>query len=165
MLSTLALAAATVAAFFATACRIVPFRRLLGYGTALDAAFTIGTAALFYGSLGGMLIAIIAGLLMALFITAARAIFGYDRAAGWYVGPGLRPVIIWTATPPRWTLPRLPRLPHLALPLLQAWRQTRGKAHAAPKAQEVGRLEGRLEGVRGTEGPSTNANTMETPTP
>jgi hypothetical protein len=74
---------------------------LLGYGTALDVAFTLGIAALFFGTLTGLLIATISGLLMALYITAARAVLGYDRAVGWYLD-GLRPRIIWTHQPPSW---------------------------------------------------------------
>jgi len=100
MLTALAMAATTLAAFFVTASRVIPFRRLLGYGVALDVSFTLGTAALFYGTLTGLLIATIAGLFMALFITAARALCGYDRASGLYFD-GPRPRIIWTRTPAR----------------------------------------------------------------
>ena len=103
MLTAIAMGIISVVAFFVTACRIVPLRRLLGYGTALDAIFTVAIAALFFGTLTGLLIATIAGLVMALTITAGRAIIGYDRAAGWFFD-GLRPVIIWHPTPPRWKI-------------------------------------------------------------
>ena len=103
MLTAIAMGIISVVAFFVTACRIVPLRRLLGYGTALDAIFTMAIAALFFGTLTGLLIATIAGLVMALTITAGRAIIGYDRAAGWFFD-GLRPVIIWHPTPPRWKI-------------------------------------------------------------
>lgn len=103
MLTAIAMGIISVAAFFVTACRIVPLRRLLGYGTALDAGFTVAIAALFFGTLAGLLIATIAGLVMALTITAGRALIGYDRAAGWYLD-GLRPHIIWHPTPPRWKI-------------------------------------------------------------
>lgn len=103
MLTAIAMGIISVAAFFVTACRIVPLRRLLGYGTALDAGFTVAIAALFFGTLTGLLIATIAGLVMALTITAGRALIGYDRAAGLLMD-GLRPVIIWHPTPPRWKI-------------------------------------------------------------
>lgn len=101
MLTAFVMAVCAVSAFFVTAARVVPFRRLLGYGVALDVVFTVSVAALFFGTLTGLLIATLSGLFMALFITAARAIFGYDRAAAIY-WHRCRPVIIWTATPPRW---------------------------------------------------------------
>lgn len=101
MLTAFAMAACAVAAFFVTAARVVPLRRLLGYGIALDVSFTITIAALFYGTLTGLLIATLAGLFMALFITAARALFGYDHARAIY-WQGIRPRIIWTRTPPKW---------------------------------------------------------------
>ena len=115
MLTTLAMALCLVATFYVTACRVVPLRRLLGYGMALDLAFTAAALAMFHGSLTGMTYATLSGLIMAGTITAGRALVGYDRAAGIY-WHGIRPHIIWTATPPKWTarLARLPRLPRLA---------------------------------------------------
>ena len=111
MLTTLAMAFCLVATFYVTACRVIPLRRLLGYGMALDLAFTAAALAMFHGSLTGMTYATLSGLIMAATITAGRALVGYDRAAGIY-WHGIRPHIIWTATPPKWTasLPRLPRL-------------------------------------------------------
>ena len=101
MLTTLAMAAALVATFYVTACRVIRLRRLLGYGMALDLAFTVTALAMFHGSLAGMSYATIAGLIMAASITAGRALIGYDRAAGFYLD-GIRPRIIWVSTPPRW---------------------------------------------------------------
>ena len=101
MLTTLAMSLCLVLTFFVTLARVYPIRRLLGYGMALDMGFTVTALAMFHGTLEGMLIATLSGLIMALAITAARALIGYDRAAGLYFAP--LPRIIWTRTPPRWT--------------------------------------------------------------
>ena len=108
MLTAFAMSLCLVATFYVTACRIIPLRRLLGYGMALDLAFTVTALAMFHGSLAGMTYATLSGLIMAGTITTGRAIVGYDRAAGifWH---GVRPHIIWTATPPRWRTAR-PRI-------------------------------------------------------
>lgn len=108
MLLALAMSAALVAAFYVTAARLIPLRRLLGYGTALDVAFTTTALAMFHGSLAGMTYATLAGLIMAASISLGRALLGYDRAVGIY-WHGLRPVIIWQPTPSRWRLPRIRR--------------------------------------------------------
>lgn len=110
MLTTLAMSLCLVATFYVTACRVIPLRRLLGYGMALDLAFTAAALAMFHGSLTGMTYATVSGLIMAATITTGRALVGYDRAAGifWH---GVRPHIIWTATPPRWRT----KSPHISL--------------------------------------------------
>lgn len=103
MLTAIAMSFIAVLAFFVTACRVMPLRRLLGYGTALDVSFTLGIAALFYGTLTGLLIATIAGLVMAITISILRPIVGYDRAAAIYWT--LRgPRVIWTHQPPTWQI-------------------------------------------------------------
>lgn len=109
MIGTFAMALCLVATFYVTACRIVRLRRLLGYGMALDLAFTAAALGMFHGSLAGMTYATLAGLIMAASISLGRAFLGYDRAAGifWH---NYRPHIIWTAAPPRWTLPALPAI-------------------------------------------------------
>ena len=101
MLTAIVMAFVSVATFYVTASRVVSLRRLLGYGMALDLAFTLAAFAFFHGTLTGLLIATVAGLVMAGSITLGRAVIGYDRAAGFYMD-GLRPRIIWTQTPPAW---------------------------------------------------------------
>jgi hypothetical protein len=63
---------------------------LLGYATYIDVMFTIILLMFMSGTLGGEMIATLSGLLLALFFTAARYIFGhsklrYLRMAGWIV--------------------------------------------------------------------------------
>lgn len=112
MLTAFAMGVVATVAFLVTACRVMPLRRLLGYGTALDVSFTLAVAALFYGTLTGLLVATFAGLCMAVTVTALRALLGYDRPAAFY-WDGLRPRIIWTRQPPRWSIPRFPRFPRI----------------------------------------------------
>lgn len=104
MLTALAMALCAVAAFFVTACRVIRFRRLIGMGAPLDIAFTLGIAALFYGTLTGLLIATLSGLFMALTISFCRALFGYERPH--ITRYGLRLLIVWTPHPPRVSLHR-----------------------------------------------------------
>jgi hypothetical protein len=101
MITAFTMAVVTVTTFYVTAARVITLRRLLGYGMALDLVFTTAAFLFFHGTLTGLLIATIAGLLMALSITALRALIGYDRAAAVY-WHNLRPAIIWQKTPPRW---------------------------------------------------------------
>ena len=99
MLTTLSMALALVLTFFVTLARVYPIRRILGYGMALDLGFTVTALAMFHGTLEGMLIATLSGLIMAATITTARALFGYDRAT-LFLFPF--PSLHWTATPPKW---------------------------------------------------------------
>ena len=99
MLTTLSMSLALVLTFFVTLARVYPLRRILGYGMALDLGFTVTALAMFHGTLEGMLIATLSGLIMAATITVARALFGYDRAQLFFLP---LPATIWTATPPRW---------------------------------------------------------------
>ena len=99
MITTLSMALCLVLTFFVTMGRVFSIRRLLGYGMALDLSFTFTALAMFHGTLEGMLIATISGLIMALTITLARAAIGYDRAAGIYI-QGFFPRILWLSTPP-----------------------------------------------------------------
>lgn len=101
MITALAMSFVAVATFYVTACRVIRLRRLLGYGMALDLVFTIGAFVFFHGTLTGLLIATIAGLVMAISISAGRALIGYDRAAAIY-WTMRGPSIIWTHQPPKW---------------------------------------------------------------
>lgn len=99
MLTTLSMSLALVLTFFVTLARVYPLRRILGYGMALDLGFTITALAMFHGTLEGMLIATLSGLIMAATITLARAIYGYDRAQLFFTP---FPAVIWLPTPPQW---------------------------------------------------------------
>ena len=99
MLTAFALALCTVAAFFITACRLIPLRRLLGVGTALDVTFTLAVTFLFFGTLTGLLVAMFSGLIMAITVTLGRACIGYDRPHVYRYG--LRLLIVWTPHPRR----------------------------------------------------------------
>lgn len=68
-----------VAALLVTVCRVVPMRFVLGYATWVDVTFSILIVGAFHGTLSGMTAATMAGLLLALFLTAGRRIFGYSR--------------------------------------------------------------------------------------
>lgn len=65
-------AVATVAAALVTGSRVVGFRRILKNATLVDVVFTVGMGVAFAGTLTGLLVAIAAGLLMAVFLTGAK---------------------------------------------------------------------------------------------
>jgi len=79
------LAAVTVAATLITLSRVIGVHRLLGYATLIDVAFSILMIWVFAGTLGGTLVAITAGLMMAIVLSTARYFIGYDRFTfrGW----------------------------------------------------------------------------------
>lgn len=83
MLTTVsALAAASVAAVLITGTRVVGWKNIKKHATKWDVGFTIGIGALLYGTMTGMLVAILGGLIMALVLTVARGIDNMkDRAA------------------------------------------------------------------------------------
>lgn len=87
MLVIIAMSVCTVAAFFVTAARVMSVKLLLGYATIVDVAFTVGLLFVFSGTLGGMLIAVLAGLMMAVCLSVMRRYIGYERLAYRHVGP------------------------------------------------------------------------------
>jgi hypothetical protein len=101
MLTTLSMAFALVLTFFLTLARVYPIRRILGYGMLLDTGFTLTALGMFHGSLEGMLIATLSGLVMAFTITIARAVLGYDRLTIYRAGT-LLPRAHWQAHNPKW---------------------------------------------------------------
>jgi len=79
-------AGATVAATIITASRIVSWRWMAKYATLIDVLFTVLLLIVFAGTLTGMLIAVLAGLFMAIVLTALRCltrldtnVFSFDR--------------------------------------------------------------------------------------
>jgi hypothetical protein len=65
--------------------RLGVLRKLMGFHFALDLAAGALFAWLFFGTLTGMVIAAIAGLVFSLFITVYRRVAGYERLTlrGW----------------------------------------------------------------------------------
>jgi len=64
----------TVAAFMVTASRIKGFQWLVDHSTIVDISFTIGTALILSGTGTGILTAILAGLMMAVFLTVVKKV-------------------------------------------------------------------------------------------
>jgi len=69
---TLLMAACTVAATLLTASRVFGFSRLVDRSTATDVVFTIGVMLIFSGTLGGTLVAMLSGLMMAGVLSACK---------------------------------------------------------------------------------------------
>lgn len=67
----------TVAATLITGLRVCSINTVAKYATLIDVAFTVAMLALFAGTLTGMLVAIVSGLLMALTLTAIKLGMGY----------------------------------------------------------------------------------------
>ena len=65
-------AIATVAATFVTAARVLSLKTMAKYATVIDIVFTLVMLLMFAGTLTGMLVAILSGLLMALCLSALK---------------------------------------------------------------------------------------------
>lgn len=89
----------SVVAFFVTASRVIPLRRLLGFGTLLDVVFSLGIFAAFQGTITGLLIATTGGLIMAFTISILRQLIGYDEPH--FSRYGLRVYCTWKRHPRR----------------------------------------------------------------
>lgn len=68
------MAAVSVAACLVTLSRVVGWRRILKHATLVDVAFTVGIGLAFMGTLTGMLVAVLGGLLMALTLTVIKRV-------------------------------------------------------------------------------------------
>lgn len=68
------MSAVSVAACLVTLSRVVGWRRILKHATLVDVAFTIGLGLAFMGTLTGMLVAVLGGLLMALTLTIIKRV-------------------------------------------------------------------------------------------
>jgi hypothetical protein len=76
----IAMSGVSVAACLVTLNRVIGWQRILRYATLVDVGFTIGLGVLFMGTLTGMLVAVLGGLLMALTLTIAKRIDAAQRA-------------------------------------------------------------------------------------
>lgn len=74
ILETILLSSASVAATLVTLNRVVKWKTILKYATVVDIGFTLGMLGLLSGTLGGAASAILAGLLMAVFLTVSRRV-------------------------------------------------------------------------------------------
>lgn len=69
----------TCLAIIITLARVIPMRLIFGYATYIDVFLTVGLLVFMSGTLGGELIATVSGLLLALFLTIGRYVFGYSK--------------------------------------------------------------------------------------
>lgn len=65
---------ASVIAALVTTARVIGWAAILKYKTLIDVAFTIGLGIVFYGTLTGMLVAVLGGLFMAITLTCLSKI-------------------------------------------------------------------------------------------
>lgn len=88
---TFVLAAVTVAAVLVTLNRVIKLKKLLGLATLIDILFSVLMLIVFAGTLGGTLVAISAGLLMAVTLSVLRKIIGFEKLTirGWKTVEGL----------------------------------------------------------------------------
>ena len=73
MFTVTAMSATSVAAALVTLNRIVGWKFITKHRTAVDVTFTVGMGIAFAGTLTGMLVAVMAGLMMALFLSLVTA--------------------------------------------------------------------------------------------
>lgn len=80
MLVIVSMSAVSVAACLVTLSRVVGWRRILRHATVVDVAFTVGLAMFLAGTMTGALTAVLAGLMMALVLTALRKLVAFSGA-------------------------------------------------------------------------------------
>lgn len=78
-------ACATVAAALITTCRVIGWRRVAKHATLVDVIFTVFMAVLLFGTLTGMLVAILSGLFMAIILTCMRYLVRIIDAANAHI--------------------------------------------------------------------------------
>lgn len=69
----------TVFALCITLGRVVPLRYILGYASVIDVGFSALLLLFFMGTFKGAMMATVAGLMLAVFLTVGRKLFGYSR--------------------------------------------------------------------------------------
>lgn len=89
----------SVAAFLVTLSRVVGWRLILKHATLIDVVFTIGIGFAFMGTLTGMLVAVLGGLLMALTLTCIKRVVNVAAPLAEHVkhtkqGMGRKPVVL-----------------------------------------------------------------------
>lgn len=70
------MAACTVAAFLVVSLRVVTLDVMLRYSVVIDVVFTMLVALAFMGTLTGMLVAVVSGLMLSMYFTAMKWITG-----------------------------------------------------------------------------------------
>lgn len=96
------MSAVSVAAFLVTLSRVVGWRLILKHATIVDVVFTIGIGVAFMGTLTGMLVAVLGGLLMALTLTCIKRVVNVAAPLADHVkqvkhtkqGMGRKPVVL-----------------------------------------------------------------------
>ena len=93
------MAAVSVAACLVTLSRVVGWRLILKHATLVDVVFTIGIGFAFMGTLTGMLVAVLGGLLMALTLTCIKRVVNVAAPLAEHVkhtkqGRGRKPVVL-----------------------------------------------------------------------
>lgn len=97
-----------VAALLVTMQRVIPFRIILGYATLIDVGVSSVLMVMFAGTFTGLMSAAMAGLVLALTLSAGRALIGYQRlrwrAGGVYVEDFPPKAWTWVRPLQRWLL-------------------------------------------------------------
>ena len=93
------MAAVSVAACLVTLSRVVGWRLILKHATLVDVVFTIGIGFAFMGTLTGMLVAVLGGLLMALTLTCIKRAVNMtapltEKVKNAKQGMGRKPVVL-----------------------------------------------------------------------
>lgn len=77
----------TCLAILLTLSRVIGLRKIIQYSVVVDVAFTIGCFYLFAGTLGGTLVAVMSGLIMAMTLTAAKSYYVWAYEKGYILQP------------------------------------------------------------------------------
>jgi len=72
----------TCAAVLLTLGRVIGMRRIIRYSVIVDVLFTVLCFVVFAGTLGGTLVAVMSGLIMAITLTAAKSYWNWAYAQG-----------------------------------------------------------------------------------
>jgi hypothetical protein len=79
MMGTVFAAVCMVTALLLTMSRVIPLRMILGYATIIDVVFSVGMLGVFAGTITGAMNATMAGLVLAITLSAGRWCIGYQR--------------------------------------------------------------------------------------
>lgn len=82
----------SVVSFLVILTRIIGFRKVLEHATAVDIIFTVMSCILLAGTITGLLIGIVAGLLMTGILTVGRALYRAKDKAEAAIGNRAKPV-------------------------------------------------------------------------
>lgn len=106
------MAIASVASTLVLLGRLIGLRTILKHATLIDVGFAVIAGAALHGSLTGILVAIVGGLVMALVLQSGRMLLrAYDRG---YSAALRAPRPMRDVTPPAYADPRMdPAMPHV----------------------------------------------------